>query len=246
MSDDFQLGGIVPWGRGAAEYQAFFRLAGLPANSRVLDCGGGPASFAAEWAARGRFVVSADPLYRQTPEQIAAGFELTAARMLRGMRGAHARFDWSFYRTPEEVVERRRQALRGFLGDLQSPARAGRYVAARLPWLPFHADAFDLVLCSHLLFLYADEISTEMHVDWIRELLRVGREVRIFPLMELAGRESRHLAPVVEYFARSVDCAVEPVEFEFQRGASSMLRLWRRDRPVRLSPSAHKPEPFHG
>lgn len=227
MANEFRLGGIVPWGRGAAEYEAFFRLSETPGACRILDCGGGPASFAAEWAARGRFVVSADPLYGETPERIEAGFEPTAARMLQGMREAHGRFDWSVYGTPEEVVERRRAALRAFLADLAASPRAGRYVAARLPALPFAAGSFDLVLCSHLLFLYSDEIGLETHVDWLHELLRVGGEVRVFPLVDLHGRESDHLRTVVERFAATVRCDVLPVGFEFQRGATSMLRLSR-------------------
>jgi SAM-dependent methyltransferase len=227
MANEFQLGGIVPWGRNAAEYEAFFQLSGLPHACRVLDCGGGPASFAAEWGARGYFVVSTDPIYRQTPQQIAAGFEPTSRRMLRGMHEARDRFDWSFYGSPEEVVERRRNALRDFLADMPVPSREARYVAAKLPDLPFSAGSFDLVLCSHLLFLYSDEMSRDMHIDSIRELLRVGREVRVFPLFDLHGRESRHLQPVIDHFASYVRCDIVRVDFEFQRGASSMLRLSR-------------------
>ena len=37
MANEFQLGGIVPWGRTAAEYEAFFQLAGTPKSTRILD-----------------------------------------------------------------------------------------------------------------------------------------------------------------------------------------------------------------
>ena len=114
--------------------------------------------------------------------------------------------------------------MRDFLAD-RTGSRAARYVAAELPTLPFRDGAFDLVLCSHLLFLYSDEIGREAHIDAIREMLRVGREVRVFPLFDLHGRESDHLRPVIEHFEPLVSCELVPVGFEFQRGASTMLRL---------------------
>ena len=93
MSRDFDRGGAVPpWGRNAEEYEAFFALSDVPPSARVLDCGGGPASFAADWGARGRFVVAADPIYRFSAETIGADFEPTASRMLQGMQKARDRF----------------------------------------------------------------------------------------------------------------------------------------------------------
>jgi hypothetical protein len=65
MPGDFDLGGaVLPWGRNATEYEAFFALSDVSPSARVLDCGGGPASFASEWGSGGRFVVAADPIYR--------------------------------------------------------------------------------------------------------------------------------------------------------------------------------------
>jgi len=54
-------------------------------------------------------------------------------------------------------LERRRtlreSALDAFSTDRQSPHR---YVPAQLPELPFADNAFDLALCSHLLFTWSD------------------------------------------------------------------------------------------
>ena len=91
MSNDFDFGGAVPpWGRSAAEYEAFFALSDVPPSARILDCGGGPSSFAAEWSSNGRYVVAADPMYRFSARDFLADFDLTAAQMLAGMqrRGA--------------------------------------------------------------------------------------------------------------------------------------------------------------
>ncbi len=185
---DFDLGGTVPaWGRNAAEYAVFFALADVAASARVLDCASGPASFTAEWSRQGRFAVAADPLYQRTGAEIAADFEPTADRMLKGMQKAFDRFLWTDYKNPRDVVERRRATLKRFLSDFQSADRAGRYVAARLPDLPFASGSFDLVLCVHMLFLYSDELSLGLHLASLREMLRVGREVRVFPPARHAG-----------------------------------------------------------
>jgi len=44
-------------------------------------------------------------------------------------------------------------AMQEFLADYRAGGREGRYMAATLPHLPFADGAFDLALCSHLLFL---------------------------------------------------------------------------------------------
>jgi SAM-dependent methyltransferase len=225
VANEFRLEGIVPWGRTAAEYEVFFALSGVPPTTRVLDCGGGPASFAAEWGRRGDFVVAVDPIYAVPPRAIAGRFDSTAARMLEGMRAARDRFRWEQYGSPEAVVERRRAALDAFVTDQEASERAGRYVAARMEALPFASGSFDLVLCSHLLFLYSDEIDLQTHLAALREMLRVGREVRVFPLVDMHGQPSTHLPGVIDTLAEEAVAEVEPVPFEFQAGASKMLRL---------------------
>ena len=229
MSSEFDFGGAVPaWGRSAAEYEAFFALSDVPASARVLDCGGGPSSFAAEWGGTGRFVVAVDPVYSFSSHKIEADFQSTSARMLKGAREAHARFIWDQYESPESVVRLRRDVLSTFLRDFHSAAASGRYVAGHLPDLPFRAESFDLVLCSHLLFLYSAEFDTETHVSYLRELLRVGREVRVYPLLDMAGNRSRHLDGTIRTMRGWADVDVVPVPFEFRRGDTNMLRLTKR------------------
>jgi SAM-dependent methyltransferase len=233
MTRAFDLGGKVPpWGRSAAEYEAFFALADVPSSARVLDCGSGPASFAAEWNSQGRFVVAADPIYQQSGDAIAADFEPTAARMLEGTRKAHERFVWNHFKTPEDVVESRRNTLKRFLADFQNSDRTGRYVAARLPELPFPNDSFDLLLCSHMLFLYSDELSLDLHIASLREMLRVGREVRVFPLLDMEGRRSEHLDASMKAMESVARVELVPVPFEFRRGDSTMFRLAKREFPT--------------
>jgi len=225
MTVEFEFGGtIVPWGRDAREYEAFFDLADVPHSARILDCGSGPSSFCAEWTRRGHLVVAADPIYARPGPEIGAGFEETAAKMLEGMRRASGRFRWAEYASPEAVVDRRRTALRNFLVDRSS---GGPYVAAALPNLPFADDVFDLVLCSHLLFLYSDELNSAAHVEFLEEMLRVGREVRVFPLLDMSGQPSVHVQTCLTELARAARVEIAAVPYEFRVGDRSMLILTR-------------------
>jgi hypothetical protein len=93
--------------------------------------------------------------------------------------------------------EVRLATMERFLLDYAGGVRDGRYVAAELPRLPFGDGAFDLALCSHLVFLYAEQLSLAFHVESVIEMARTAREVRIFPLLALGNirrRTSRRCA----------------------------------------------------
>jgi hypothetical protein len=83
-----------------------------------------------------------------------------------------------------------------------------------------------LCLCSHLLFLYSEQLSLEFHLAAISELLRVAREVRIFPLVQLNGKVSPYVESVIENFSeRGFSVNIETVTYEFQKGGNQMLRI---------------------
>ena len=113
-----------------------------------------------------------------------------------------------------------------FLADYALGRQEGRYVAGSLPSLPFTEATFDLAVCSHFLFLYSEHLSAAFRVEAIREMLRVAREARVFPLLELGAVRSRHLDAVMRRLGEE-GClaAVERVPYEFQRGGNEMLRV---------------------
>lgn len=225
----FNLVEARPWGRDLTDYQAFFRLADVPRGARILDCAAGPASFAAVMNARGCDVTAADPLYAHRAAAIARRIDETAPLMLEGLHAAGDRFLWCDGETPESHCALRRAAMARFLADYADPACRGRYLAAALPRLPFRDGTFDLALCSHFLFLYSVQLDLAFHLAAVTELLRVAREVRLFPLLDLDGRPSAHLPAVLRTAEREGFVAtVERVPYEFQKGGNEMLRVTRR------------------
>ena len=224
---EFELSGVVPWGRIATEYEQFFALNGLACDASILDCGGGPSSFAPEYGARGYTTVSLDPIFQWPAHALKEQFDATVEPMLAGMRRAHYRFVWNYYESPEQVYTLRHRALEKTLDQLSKRQRCASYVAGALPRLPFRDGVFDLALSSHLLFLYSDDLPLEFHVAATQELLRVAQEVQVFPLLNLDGSESVHLAPLLEVLDTQFECDIETIDFEFQRNGNRRLRLRR-------------------
>jgi len=221
-----QLSEVVPWGRSFAEYRQMFALTDVDLDKRILGCSDGPASFNAELTQNGGRMVSVDPLYGFTAEQIASRIEETSELVLGQVRQNQQQFVWSQIGSVEQLAEIRHVAMQRFLTDYPTGRVEGRYLDAQLPELPFADAEFDLALCSHFLFLYSAQLSFEMHLQSIRELCRVASEIRIFPLVDLTGAESQHLLPVVEALnRRGYSTNLESVDYEFQRGGNRMLKI---------------------
>lgn len=219
---------IVPLGRSAADYRAMFALEPRDGGRRLLGCGDGPAAFNADWTGEGGQVVSLDPLYAWPAAAIRERIAATFPDVVRRMHAQSGHFALAGGDTIDALASRRRQAMQRFLADYQTESRDGRYVAGALPKLPFADDAFDLALCSHLLFLYETQLSHAFHLQALRELLRVAAEVRVFPLVNLDARPSAHLTPIrAALAAAGVRDEIVTVDYEVQRGARQMLRLAR-------------------
>jgi len=222
----FRLETIVPFGRSFAEYRAMFALGEGDLAGTLLDCGGGPAAFNAGLTRRGGAVVSADPLYACEAGAIRARIGEVIPAMLAKLEANREKFRWDRSGSPEELVDLRRAAMDTFLADYAAGRRAGRYVAAALPGLPFRAGRFDLALVSHLLFLYGDHLGRDFHLRALRELAALAGEVRVFPLTDLDARPSPHLEPVRRALeARGLASEVVRVDYESQKGADTMLRI---------------------
>jgi hypothetical protein len=220
-----EIGAYLVSSRSFEEYRAMFSLTDGDLRGRVLDCPGGGASFTAAVRARGSPAFAVDPVYATPPRELA---ERLSGELARGSAWAAAnaeRYVWHFYGTPADHARLRAGSAQAFVSDLLGSP--GGYAAAALPRLPFRDGAFDLVLSSHLLFTYADRLSPSFHVTALRELARVGREVRVYPLVDQAGRGLPDLLRAVldGLAAAGLHGELVDVGYEFQRGARSMLRI---------------------
>lgn len=211
--------------RSFEEYEAFFALTAEDLAGVVLDCSAGASGFAAVANARGGRATAVDPAYDQDAERLGAAASEAAARGRTILADHRDHYVWSWYGTLERHEELRRTALAAFLADLRLHPET--YVPGSLPNLPFADDAFDLALCSHLLFTWSNVFDQAWHEAALRELLRVAREVRVFPLVvQGAGDAVPFMSSVLDRLRDLGHQAdVVDVPYEFQRGAHQMLTV---------------------
>lgn len=222
----FTLDKIVPWGRSFDEYCRMFSLSDTDLVGRIIGCADGPASFNAEATQRGTRVVSCDPIYALSASEIRGRIAATSRDIIEQTRQNQHEFVWTSITSPEELLDVRMQAMERFLNDYDVGKTEGRYLTAELPLLPFDDRAFDLAVCSHFLFLYSQQLGESFHHAAIRELCRVAREVRIFPLLALGAIGSSHVSPIANSFRQlGYSVSIERVSYEFQRGANKMMRI---------------------
>jgi hypothetical protein len=222
----FNLKEVIPWGRSFEEYRRMFALSDKDLAGRILGCGDGPASFNAEATAKGHSIVSFDPIYALTRGQIELRVRDCYDRVIAQTRNNLDEFVWSYFRDPDHLGRCRLAAMARFLADFDQGKAAGRYVTAALPDVPFEDAQFDLALVSHLLLLYSEQLNLEFHQAAVAELLRVAREIRIFPLLTLDRKPSPHIEPICrELFGRGHRAEITLVPYEFQRGGNQMLRI---------------------
>jgi hypothetical protein len=224
----FTLDEVVPWGRSFDEYRRMFALTDDDLRVRILDCGAGPASFNVQATRRGARVISCDPLYRWDADDIQQRIAATYDTILDQTRRNRDEFVWNAIASVEELGAVRMAAMNEFLADYDVGKPAGRYVEAELPVLPFLDESFDLALCSHLLFLYTEQLEDTFHFLAVRELCRIATEVRIFPLLALGATHSPYVDPIAQVFTHlGFTVTIEKVPYEFQRGGNQMMRIRR-------------------
>jgi hypothetical protein len=227
-SSEIELPSVSFFGRTLAEYAQFFALDLATLRGRaVLDVAAGPSSFTAEACRRGVDAVATDPLYGCTTDALATHVQLDYAKMVAQMRAKPRLFRLRSFPSIDAAEADRRAAAARFLADYAAHFAHGRYIGAALPRLPFLDHAFELVLCAHLLFIYARRFDLDWHVAACRELVRVSAgEVRIHPVCGANGRPYPELERLRrELLAQGVSSDVVRVDYEFFVGSGTMLVL---------------------
>lgn len=214
---------VVPFGRSLDEYSKMFNLTDADLKQRLLGVGDGPASFNAEATQLGYTVTSIDPVYEFSGAEILNRFHAVVDDIIQQIKASPNDWIWSYHQSPDDLRTNRVKAIHTFVNDYDVGKADGRYLIDALPDLNL-GQTYDLVLCSHFLFLYSEQLDYQFHLESIQEMLRVGREVRIFPLLTLMRQRSPHLDPVLQALAdRGHTLAIKKVPYELQKGGNEML-----------------------
>lgn len=219
----FQLNSVVPWGRNMAEYRLMFQLSDHDMSKKIAGFGDGPASFNYEASKQGYSVTSFDPVYQFSKEALQRRIGEVRITVMEQMKANADNYVWTNIKSLEELEKIRMSAMKLFLSDYEKGREEKRYICHELPnRIPFGDDVFDIGLSSHFLLMYTS-LGYEFHIQSITEMLRVCKEVRIFPVVDLDGQKTDLTAAVIDYFRQHYSVGIRKTEYEFQKCDNKML-----------------------
>ncbi len=221
---------IAITGRIFEEYSAFFDLELEDLKSKkILDCPSGASSFVQTLKQNGIFAKGVDIIYKFTKDEIEKQGIKTLEKIYQNTSWMDA-YKMDFYKTKENHKKYREDALKGFLKDYN----LDDYIYCELPNLPFENKEFDLLLSSHLFFVYDDRLDYDFHKNSILEMLRVSKEVRLFPLVDIQNSkvlEEKNFSPfvykIIEELSKDFKCEIIKTDFEFQVKANYYLKIFK-------------------
>ncbi|KXX66829.1 hypothetical protein [Flammeovirga sp. SJP92] len=224
----FELKNTVPWGRTLEEYQSLFNLTATDLKKKIISFGDSPASFNAEMTAHGNTVTSIDPIYQFSKDAIENHIQETKDVVMQQIRANQDNFVWSSIASPDELEKIRMGAMADFVEDFETGKSQNRYIHHELPNpLDFKDQSFDLGLSSHFLLLYS-QLGLEFHIQSISEMLRLCKEVRLFPLLNLDAETSEVLEGITQHFQSEYHIQIINVEYEFQKGGNQMMVIRKK------------------
>lgn len=219
----FKLDNVVPWGRNLNEYRLMFRLNDSDMSKKIAGFGDGPASFNYEAKQNGYSVTSFDPIYRFNKEELQQRIEEVRATVMQQMKENLNNYVWTNIKSLEELENVRMSAMRLFLSDYESGKTENRYICHELPdRLPYDDNVFDIGLSSHFLLMYT-ALGYDFHIQAMTEMLRVCREIRIFPIVDLDANRTDMITNVIDYFRERYDVEIQKTRYEFQKGDNKLL-----------------------
>ena len=218
---------LVLWGHHVDEYKEMFALSQADLTGRILEFGSGASAVNAELRDKAVEIISCDPLFVLDKATLTTNVSLVFEDMVARIHNEPDKFDFSRYGSFDAFIDYRRQGIAEFFRDYDKGKAQKRYLPATDYQLPFKDFEFDFVLSSHYLFADLDDQDVNFHVDVIRELARVAKEVRIFPLIDRNGQTSPFLGPVLLGLQQDdFGIEVREVSYHLQAKGNAMLRVW--------------------
>jgi hypothetical protein len=221
----FELNSVVPWGRTRNEYEKMFMLTSSDLKKQIISFGDGPASFNAEMTVSGNNVKSLDPIYQFTVEQLRQRIDETSEQIVKQMEANRDKFVWSAIKSVDELKAMRMGAMKVFLSDFEAGLNEQRYIPHLLPAVTNFADnTFEIGLSSHFLLLY-EKLGLEFHKASITEMMRICREVRIFPVLNLNAEVPQFMDDLLTFLNANYNTKIVEVDYEFQKDGNKMLLI---------------------
>jgi len=206
---------VVSIGRSFDEYTKFFDLDEFELEGKkVLDIASGFSSFKAEATLKEIETTAIDKIFffdeKKLKEIVKESLKTIDSLNIE----AH---NFDYFKDLDDLKDKRRIVANLFLYDFEQ--NSDNYIGMNLPNIMFKPKSFDIALISHLLFLYDDILDENFHLKLIKNALRVSKEVRVFPLVNLKNEKSIFLEKILSEF----NCEIKAVDYEFLKNANEVL-----------------------
>ncbi|MFX1390838.1 MAG: hypothetical protein ACFE9Z_12310 [Promethearchaeota archaeon] len=216
-------------GRTFEEYEKIFRLSDFKSNNvKILDVGSGVSSFCAEASKKGMDVIVMDPIYDYNASSLEVKCSKDLELIIKELNGVEHLYIWDIFRSKDDLKKQREKAYKVFIKHYREN-KSKLYISEKMPKTTFKSNQFDIIISSHLLFLYDHIFDYSFHKETINEMLRIcSKEIRIFPLVNLYGRRSTFVQdflndPDFEDYKKSI----ERVDYEFIRGGNEFIKIMK-------------------
>lgn len=224
----FKLNSVVPWGRNFSEYKAMFMLTDEDLQKKIAGFGDGPASFNFEADKMGMNVTSYDIVYQFSKVELQNRIEEVRGIVMEQMAENMDNYVWKNIKSLDELERIRMSAMNMFLEDFEIGKAEGRYVYHNLPDRVNKDDnTYDIGLSSHFLLMYTD-LGYDFHIKAISEVMRVCKEVRIFPVCDLDGNKTDLITKVSNYLRGEYCVNIIKTKYEFQKGNNEMMIITKQ------------------
>ena len=224
---------LVLFGHHVDEYREMFDLTAEDMGTRLLEYGCGPSAVNVELTARGLPIVSCDPLFNLDKETLLSKANLIFSDTAERITKDQEKFDFSRYSSFKLFIDERHAGMAQFFSDFEQGKKERRYLALNQYSLPFPDFSFDFALSSHYFFADLDDQDVDFHLEVIKELARVAKEVRIFPLIDRLSQPSPFLGPVLLGLQQdNFGTEVREVAYHLQPSGNAMLRVWAQECPL--------------
>ena len=223
-----RIQGPIFIGRTWKEYMKMFNLELENLSElKILDCASGASSFRAHSAENGVDVTAVDLMYCQNADDLCVKCNEHLKILVESLKKIENKFVWKFFSDPDELQHNRNNACKEFISDYINN-KGKNYIPADIKNLPFNDECYDLVLCSHLLFIYDHRLDYEFHLKAVLEMLRVSKgELRIYPLVRNHGVKSEFVERIMNDVP-DVKMEIVSVDYEFRKESNEMLRIVKK------------------
>ncbi len=225
MDKQLNLKNIALIGRTFEEYYNMFNLHNtLLQNEIILDVASGVSSFCAETNRQGFNVTASDRIYSLSPYEIEQKCIQDLDIIIKQLPDIEDLFIWRFFKDMQALENKKKKAYKLFIEDFGIHSTK-RYVPVEYPSTNFRDNQFTVSLVSHLLFLYEDKLDYDFHKKTISELLRItSKEIRIFPLVNLKGKKSHFVEPLMhDKDFENLKMFIKKVGYEFIKNSNKMM-----------------------